>query len=88
LAIEVAELQELFLWASAEQEAQILDTRRDEVRDELADVVITAMNFALAVDIDVAAAVWSKIHQNEERYPVEKARGRATKYTHFDEGPR
>ena len=69
LAVEVAELQELFLWAAPEREDEILKERRDDVRDELADVVITALNFALATDIDVAAAVCSKIEPERGAVP-------------------
>ena len=72
---------ELFLWVSDESETGILESRRDEVEAELADVLIQCFNFAAATDIDVLAAVARKIDRNEERYPVDRAKGRATKYT-------
>src|SRR5688500_18023237 len=82
LAVEAAELQELFLWTrSSTDDAQMLDQKRDEVADELADVLISALNFALAAGIDPASAVWAKIERNEARYPVDRVRGTASKYS-------
>jgi len=81
LAVEVAELQELFLWTrSADEDGQVLDRKHDEVADELADVLISALNLALAAGIDPAAAVWNKIERNEARYSIDTARGSAAKW--------
>lgn len=83
LAAEAAELMEHFLWAEPKAS---LDTARSaakqgEIADELADVVIYALEFANIAGIDLAAAVESKLAKNAVKYPVEKARGRSTKYT-------
>ena len=48
---------------------------------ELADVVIYALEFANVTGLDVAAAIEAKMASNAIKYPVEKARGRADKYT-------
>jgi len=81
IAVEAAELLELFLWVSGEAEGELLGERRNEVEAELADVLIQCLNFANAAEVDVLAAIRRKIDDNEERYPVEKARGNASKYT-------
>ena len=49
--------------------------------EELADVAIYCIYLADALDIDLAAAVSSKIAANAEKYPVEKSRGNSKKYT-------
>ena len=49
--------------------------------DELADVVIYALEFANITGLDLAAAIEVKLAANAKKYPVEKARGRADKYT-------
>lgn len=80
ISVEAAELLELFLWVAGEGE-EVLAARREEVEAELADVVIQCLNFANATGIDVLDAVSRKIDGNEERYPVDIARGSASKYT-------
>ncbi len=83
LAAEAGELMEHFLWAKPD-ESQAIATdvaKRARVADELADVVIYALEFANVTGIDVAAAITSKMAANAKKYPVEKARGRADKYT-------
>ena len=75
LSIEAAELNELFLWKSAE-EADI-----NKVREELADVFAFAFLLANKLELDVKEIVLDKIKKNEEKYPVEKAKGKADKYS-------
>jgi NTP pyrophosphatase (non-canonical NTP hydrolase) len=83
LAAESGELMEHFLWATPEQSAAIArdPAKRDKIADELADVVIYALEFANITGLDVAAAIESKMAANAKKYPVEKARGRSEKYT-------
>lgn len=82
IVAEAAELMELFLWStSKEQVATELKENRQEVEQELADVVIAAITFALAADIDIARAVENKIEIFKKKYPVELAKGKSTKYT-------
>lgn len=83
LAAEAAELMENFLWATTEESrALAADPRkRDAIEQELADIVIYALQFANQTGIDVAAAIAAKMEINARKYPVEKARGRSDKYT-------
>jgi NTP pyrophosphatase (non-canonical NTP hydrolase) len=83
LAAEAGELMEHFLWATPEQSRDIAagPAKSARVAEELADVVIYALEFANATGIDVAAAVDLKMAANAKKYPVEKARGRSDKYT-------
>ena len=83
LAAEAAELMEHFLWteqAASHSRAQEA-ARRREIADELADVVIYALEFANITGMDLAAAIEAKLAANAKKYPVEKARGWADKYT-------
>jgi len=75
LAAEAGELLEPFLWKA---EGEPLD--RELISQELADVLICAVNLAAKLEIDLLRAVDRKIDLNAERYPVEKARGRAAKH--------
>lgn len=83
LAAEAAELMEHFLWARPEESGKRAaePARREEIGEELADVIIYALEFANVTGIDVAAAIEDKLAKNALKYPVEKARGRADKYT-------
>lgn len=75
LNIEAGELLESFLWKSAEQ-ADI-----DEIREELADVFAYAFLLADHYGFDVKQIVLEKIAKNALKYPVEKSKGSAKKYT-------
>ncbi len=75
LNIEAGELLEAFLWKSSEQ-ADI-----GKVKEELADVFAFAFLLAEKYDLDVKQIVLEKMEQNAQKYPVEKARGIAKKYT-------
>jgi len=83
LAAEAGELMEHFLWAESKTSGEILRVakKRRQIEDEIADVVIYALEFANISGIDLAAAIEAKLAQNAQKYPVEKAKGRADKYT-------
>lgn len=83
LAAETGELMEHFLWASPEESRAVAadPARRSKIAEELADIVIYALEFANATGLDVAASIESKILANARKYPVEKAKGRSAKYT-------
>ncbi len=83
LAAEAGELMEHFLWASPEESRAVANdpARRAKIGEELADVVIYALEFANATGLDVAASIEAKMAANAKKYPVDKSRGRSAKYT-------
>ncbi len=83
LAAEAGELMEHFLWATPEASRTIaLDAvKRKKIEEELADVVIYALEFANMTGMDVAAVIETKMAANAAKYPIEKAKGRSDKYT-------
>lgn len=83
IAIEAAELQEHFLWKSpGEVEATIAESaHRQAVAEELADVLIFSLLLAHELKVDPIDIIQKKLAENERKYPVEKARGSAAKYT-------
>ena len=74
LSIEAGELLEAFLWKNAE-EAKI-----EKVKEELADVLAYAILIGHHYELDLEQVVREKVIKNGEKYPVEKAKGSATKY--------
>ena len=77
LSIEAAELNELFLW---KKESESDDVNVVKLKEELADVLAYAFLLAHKHDIDIYEILHDKISKNGEKYPVEKAKGKATKY--------
>ena len=74
LSIEANELLELFLWKNSE------DANIDKVKDELADVFAYAFLIADKYNLNVKEIVLDKIKKNAEKYPIEKSKGKSTKY--------
>lgn len=83
IAAEAGELMEHFLWATPEEARAVAAApeKRGKIADELADVVIYALEFANATGLDLSAAIEAKMASNARKYPVAKAKGRADKYT-------
>lgn len=73
IAIEAAELMEIFQWCDKEK---LDEEERARVEEELADVVIYCLSMANATGLDLAGAVKKKLAVNAVKYPVERFRGR------------
>ena len=84
LSAEVAEIVEHFQWLTEEQSKSLPEEKLEEVETELADTLIYLVRLADRLDIDLLAAAKNKIDVNEQKYPVDKAKGNAKKYTELD----
>lgn len=81
IAIEAGELQEKFLWKTKEQVEELMrGSKRNDVEEELADVLSFVLCLANAYEIDLSNRLTQKYEKSGLKYPVEKARGRADKY--------
>ena len=76
--LEAAELLELFQWSGADLECA---GNRDKLKEELADVLSYCILMADVCGFDLDTIMNEKISKNEAKYPVEKAYGKADKYT-------
>lgn len=74
IVIEAAELLECFQWSDSDYDIQ-------HVKEELADVLVYSQNLLDKLELDADEIVNMKMDQNEEKYPVDKAKGRSAKYT-------
>ncbi len=81
LVLEAAEVLEHMQWKQGQELQEYLTAHKQEVGDELADVLYWILLISHDLDIDIVKAAESKMKQNETKYPVEKAKGKATKYT-------
>ena len=78
LAGEVGELLEIFQWLTPEQAAEVMDSgRADDVRDELADVLIYLVRLADMLGVDLLEVAHTKLERNHHRFPPGDVRGRA-----------
>ena len=74
ISIESGELLEEFLWDNDNFNLQ-------NVKEELADVMIYCIHMANALDVNIEDIINIKMDKNEMKYPVEKSKGKSTKYT-------
>ncbi|HBC70753.1 TPA: nucleotide pyrophosphohydrolase [Candidatus Campbellbacteria bacterium] len=81
LALEAAEVLEHFQWKNKEEMEVYAKTNKEEISEELADVLYWVLLMSKDLDIDVLEALHKKMKKNEDKYPVEKAKGKHTKYT-------
>jgi NTP pyrophosphatase (non-canonical NTP hydrolase) len=80
LTLEATEVLEHFQWKSEKEIEEYVKTNKDEIADELADVLNYLLLTAHDLDIDIADALNKKIDKSESKYPVEKSKGKHTKY--------
>ena len=86
LMLEAAELLELTQWKNGAELDEHLKAKRELLADELADVVGWCMLIAHDQGIDLGEACRRKLEKNVAKYPAEKVRGSAAKYTAYKQG--
>jgi len=81
LSVEASEIVEIFQW---KKDNQVLTPQEQEnLRQEIGDVLVYLLELADKFGIDVVQAAKDKILINEKKYPVEKVKGKADKYTKY-----
>jgi len=80
LAAEAGELLEHFQWLTEDESGALPEAARTEVALEIADVLLFLVRLADRLGIDPLDAAARKLELNARKYPVDKSRGRATKY--------
>ena len=81
LAVECAELMEHFQWLTEAQSRELPAEAMAEVKQELADVLVYTIRLSQVLGVDLLAAGHAKLLVNAAKYPVEKSRGSAKKYS-------
>ena len=81
LSVEVAELVEIFQWSNdgGTKEIKDPDTRK-QIEEEIADIFNYLVKFVDLMEIDLEKISLEKIQKNDEKYPVEKSKGKSEKY--------
>jgi NTP pyrophosphatase (non-canonical NTP hydrolase) len=84
ISTEANELLQIFRFKSEEDMKNLMNSaKRTEVEEELADVLYFVLRFAQMNNIDLSTAVENKIEKNNQKYPVEKAKGCNKKYNEY-----
>lgn len=83
LSVEAAELVEHFQWLSEQESKNLSEDKLEAVGHELADTLLYLVRLADKLDIDLMSAAVNKMTLNNQKYPVDKSRGNAKKYTEF-----
>lgn len=82
LSIEASELMELLLWKTNDEIDEFISNSDNKlkVEEELSDVMIYCLLIANKLDLNIEEIITAKLEKNSIKYPVEKAKGVATKY--------
>jgi len=80
VSIEAAELLQYFQWKTFDESISLANHHRAEIAKEIADIAIYLIELSDNLEIDLGEAVFDKLKENGEKYPVTKAKGVATKY--------
>lgn len=81
LSVEVAEIAEHFQWLTQTESNNLDRGKLAEVEEEIADVLIYLTRLADRLGIDPIEAARKKMRINAKKYPVEKSKGKASKYS-------
>jgi dCTP diphosphatase len=81
LSVEAAELMEHFQWLSEAESQNLPPEKVEQVRHEIADVLLYLVRLADKLNVDLVAASREKLELNAQKYPVEKSRGSSKKYS-------
>ncbi len=81
LVLEAAEVLEHFQWKKPQEVESHAKACKNEIADELADVAMYLLELADNLGIDLSQAIEAKLVKNSKKYPIDKAKGNAKKYT-------
>ena len=84
LSVEASELMEHFQWLTEEESKNLDASALAEVADEIADVQWYLLRLANQLGIDIPIAAKAKMEKNRVKYPIELAKGNATKYNRYN----
>lgn len=88
LSTESNELLDLFRFKTDEQMRQMMhdEHKREKISEELADIFFFLLRFSQMYGFDMKVNLEHKLNMNNEKYPVDKVKGRNLKYTEYQDG--
>jgi NTP pyrophosphatase (non-canonical NTP hydrolase) len=83
LVLEAAEVLEHFQWKSEEEANSYIKTKKDDIGEELADVLYWVLLMSHDMNVDIMSAFEKKMKKNEDKYPASQVKGSSRKYTEY-----
>jgi dCTP diphosphatase len=83
LMVEVAEMMEHFQWLTEAQSLDLAKQSKDAVSEELADILLYLVRLADKLEVGLLDAALLKLEKNAIKYPADRVRGSAKKYTEY-----
>jgi len=84
LSVEVSEIVEHFQWLTEQESSNLSDNKLSQVKEEIADVFIYLLRLSDKLGVDILQEARKKLLINEKKYPIEKSKGNAKKYSEFE----
>ena len=81
LSVEAGELLEHFLWRDSEELQKYIETHREDIADEIGDIMYCLLFLGHTLGIDVVDAQKRKLEKTKKKYPADKVNGRVVKWT-------
>jgi NTP pyrophosphatase (non-canonical NTP hydrolase) len=85
LSVDASELLEPSQWLVSGERSELNDAKLTAIRHEMADVLVYLVRLADKLDVDLFAAALEKMTINRAKYPADKVRGDARKYSEYDD---
>jgi NTP pyrophosphatase (non-canonical NTP hydrolase) len=83
LVLEASEVLEHFQWKSEEESKAYVKSNKDDIGEELSDVLYWVLLMSHDLDVDIVSAFEEKMKKNEGKYPADQAKGLSRKYTEY-----
>jgi NTP pyrophosphatase (non-canonical NTP hydrolase) len=83
LSLETSEVLEHFQWKSEEEIKEYIKNNKEKIEEELSDVLFWVLLMSYDLKIDIYNASIKKLEENKSKYPINKSKGRHTKYTNL-----
>ena len=83
LVVEVSEIAEHFQWLKEDESKNLPAEKIAEIKEEIGDVMLFLLNLCNKLGIDAVKAAEEKLEKNRKKYPIEKAKGNARKYSEY-----
>jgi len=81
ISLEANELLECFQWKTADEIAQLIHSdEKIKIEEEIADIAMYLLSFCDIAEINLKDAISAKLEKNNEKYPIEKCKGKHAKY--------
>lgn len=84
LSLEASELLEHFQWKNMEESLEYVSKHKEELSDEIADILVYLLYMSSDFGIDLVGAVENKMKKNKAKYPIDKSKGNSKKYTELN----